>query len=370
MFTAIIVDDEKPILRLMEKTLSKNINYNVIGGYTSSKEALENILKLNPNVVFLDIEMPGISGIELAKQILDFNEDIQIIFVTAYENYAIDAFKVNAVDYILKPITQEEINRVTLKLKKKHGLQVNINEQDNSAYVICFGNIIMKNSKNKMEVKWSTSKTKELFAYFIYKNGQGIDKWELCEVLWPERDKKKTEHNLHNTIYRLKNSIKEAGIVNCINYKHGYYFIDFSKFECDLFEFHKFIREGVKINQQNVDLFEKKLSLYTAELFGCESYNWSIDYSETLKRSYSEGLIKISDYYFDNQEYFKAEERLKKLLHFNLYDERAHELLLKIYFHIGNRIDFLKHYDKMYDIFSRELNLEPNQRIKKMRNML
>lgn len=366
MFTTIIVDDEKPILSLMEKILSENINYNVIGGYTSSKEALENILKLNPNVVFLDIEMPGIGGIELAKKILDFNEDIQIVFVTAYENYAIEAFKVNAVDYILKPIAKEEINRVTLKLKKKFGLSNKIDEQDNSPYVICFGNVIMKNSTNNIEVKWPTAKTKEIFAYFIYRNGQSIDKWKLCEVLWPESDEKKTEHNLHNTIYRLKNAIKEACIVNCINYKQGYYFIDFSKFECDLFEFHKFIKEDIKINQQNVDIIEKKLSLYTGELFGCESYTWSIDYSETLKRSYSETLIKISNYYFDNKEYFKAEERLKKLLHFNIYDERAHELLLVIYFNIGNRIEFLKHYEKMYDIFNRELNLEPNQSIKKM----
>ncbi len=65
--------------------------------------------KLKPDLIFLDIQMPKLNGIEVAKKILDANHHPYIVFVTAYEKYAIDAFEVDAMDYILKPITEERL---------------------------------------------------------------------------------------------------------------------------------------------------------------------------------------------------------------------------------------------------------------------
>ena len=171
--------------------------------------------------------MPGMNGIELAGAILARDESVQIIFVTAYQHYAIDAFKVNAVDYLLKPVSELEIERVVNKLLKTQLLLGKKPEQGEVYRIYCLGGFNVYGDSGARPIKWPTAKTEELFAYFLYQKGKSIDKAKLQETLWPEMDREKAEHNLYNTIYRLRLSLREAGIVNPINNQLGTYRGDF-----------------------------------------------------------------------------------------------------------------------------------------------
>ena len=111
----IIMDDEAPVLRLTKHVLESFTDVQIIGEYTDSSTGLQAIREMQPDICFLDIEMPGLNGIEVAKGLIDSN--VHVVFVTAYEQYAIQAFKVNAVDYILKPISRQEVERVLHKLR-------------------------------------------------------------------------------------------------------------------------------------------------------------------------------------------------------------------------------------------------------------
>ncbi|MCB7480745.1 LytR/AlgR family response regulator transcription factor [Christiangramia sediminis] len=102
----IIVDDEPVALDILENHLSKIAKIEIIGRCRNSTEAFNMINANKTDLIFLDINMPGISGISFAKSI---NKNIRIIFTTAYREYAIEGFDLHAVDYLLKPISFDRL---------------------------------------------------------------------------------------------------------------------------------------------------------------------------------------------------------------------------------------------------------------------
>ena len=101
---AVLVDDEQLARDELAYLLGQVGGVEVIGQAGNGVEALGAIDKLQPDVVFLDVQMPGLTGFEVARRLVDTNAPSHIVFVTAYDQHAIEAFEVNAVDYLLKPV--------------------------------------------------------------------------------------------------------------------------------------------------------------------------------------------------------------------------------------------------------------------------
>ena len=107
-FSAILIDDEISNLKGLENKLNKSFkSIEVLHLFQKPEDAIEYLNKEQPDIVFLDIEMPRINGFELLSKINTIN--FQVIFITAYSEYAIEAFKQNAVDYVLKPIDDDDL---------------------------------------------------------------------------------------------------------------------------------------------------------------------------------------------------------------------------------------------------------------------
>lgn len=114
---AIIADDEDQLRSYLKSRLSDVWPDLVICGEArNGPEALELIEKHRPHIAFLDIRMPGLSGIEVAKKIAG---SCWVVFITAYDQYAVEAFESEAVDYLLKPVTRERLGKATERLKKQ-----------------------------------------------------------------------------------------------------------------------------------------------------------------------------------------------------------------------------------------------------------
>src|SRR5262245_41339372 len=101
---AVLVDDEQLARDELGYLLGRVGGIEIIGQAGNGVEALTTIDRLHPDVVFLDVQMPGLTGFEVARRMLDTQASSHIIFVTAYDQHAIEAFEVNAVDYLLKPV--------------------------------------------------------------------------------------------------------------------------------------------------------------------------------------------------------------------------------------------------------------------------
>lgn len=113
---AIIVDDERLARNELRNLLSEFPEIEIIGEAINAADALLKIEELQPDIVFMDIHMPGTNGIEALRQLKELEEIPKVIFVTAFDDHAIEAFRVNALDYLLKPVDPERLNETINKL--------------------------------------------------------------------------------------------------------------------------------------------------------------------------------------------------------------------------------------------------------------
>jgi len=115
---ALIVDDEYPARKELRFLLNKFDNIEVVGEATNAQEALTLIKALDYSILFLDIEMPGMNGLEVGAKVQEMPNPPHVVFVTAYDEYAVRAFEVNAVDYILKPFDEKRLTQTINKIIK------------------------------------------------------------------------------------------------------------------------------------------------------------------------------------------------------------------------------------------------------------
>ena len=115
----VLIADDNPIIRLILKRVMGEILYTRVVGEAEDGSQLVNLAKkLAPDIIFIDVSMPGLNGLEASKQIISINPDIFLVFATAYDNYAYDAFQVYAFDYILKPFKIDRIRQTIERIKK------------------------------------------------------------------------------------------------------------------------------------------------------------------------------------------------------------------------------------------------------------
>jgi len=131
LFTCIIVDDEPPAIRVIEKFISQLKGLELIASSSIALEGLELIQQNQPDIVFLDIQMPNLTGIQLSKLI---DPNVNIIFTTAYTQFAVEGFELNAVDYLLKPIAFPRFIEAVEKVKKKKTLVKETSNLNNEEY--------------------------------------------------------------------------------------------------------------------------------------------------------------------------------------------------------------------------------------------
>jgi two-component system, LytTR family, response regulator len=111
---ALIIDDERIARQELKRLLSAHPEIEIVGEANTGEQALELIAQLSPDVIFLDVQMPGMSGFELLEQLDDVP---QVIFTTAYDEYALKAFEVSALDYLVKPVAPARLSAAIAKLR-------------------------------------------------------------------------------------------------------------------------------------------------------------------------------------------------------------------------------------------------------------
>lgn len=230
-----VVEDEAPSRELVKRMLMAFSEVEHVLCYPLPSEALEALPLEKPDLIILDIEMPGITGIELAKRLRKDLPQAAIAFLTGYKQYAIEAFDVEAIDYLLKPYEESQIKRVIERAMKQG--QVEIEPVTTlQTQIRCFGSFEVINPEGQF-VKWSTKKSQELLAYLILHRNQRIDKDRLCDALFPDKPRSKHSNNLNITAYRLRKDLQEHQIdIQVLSEKGSQegYGINLDSSSCDL----------------------------------------------------------------------------------------------------------------------------------------
>lgn len=346
---AVIIDDEYPALDELKYFLKQN-GAEVIGAFTDPYKGFEFIEREKPDAVFLDIDMPEISGIELGIRIQEILPGVTIIFVTAYPQYALEAYKAHPLDYIIKPIEEEYFSQTMRYIeqnKKSRGLK-----KSGSTQVLCFGEFTVIGNAI---VRFTYQKTRELLAYLICNADRTIYKDELIYDLFGAQDTKKASNYLRVTLYRLRSALMTCDIGKEELLIREDYSIEIRDGICDFIDLCRFFSRNNIIDSSNADEAERIISLYKGDLFVDLEYLWAEEKRQWAVVRIEEVIIKTAAYYLSCNNEKKAEGLLLRLIEVNPYSEQGYTLLMDLYIWRGDHINFEFNYSR-YKKIMKELH--------------
>lgn len=226
------VDNEVPALNILSRAILEAQPDADLRSYQRISDVIRAVRMegFRPDVAFLDIEMPGMSGLELASVIKITYPNVNIIFVTGYSSYALDAMALRPSGYILKPATREKIQIEFENLRNPPARTV----PPKAMRVQCFGSFEV--FLNEKPLKFSRLKSKELLAYLIDRRGAGSTSSEIAAVLW-EDDVYDRSRQKQLSVIRLElmKSLKEIGYEHIIIKNRDAMAVDITAFDCDYY---------------------------------------------------------------------------------------------------------------------------------------
>ena len=240
----ILVDDEEPALHDLENILKETAPDSEIFSFTSPYMAVERSKKEKIDTAFLDVELGNYSGIALAKKLKDIQPDMHIIFVSAYSQYAIDAFSIHANGYLLKPADKDDV------LKELTFLYGRSKDDYKKTRIQTFGGFEVFVDGKRIE--FSRGKAKELLAYLVDRKGCGTTTRDACAILWEDSPYNNAQKNYFQTIVSdLRKTLKAAGIEDILKKSRNSLAIIPEKIDCDVYRFMKGDPEAVNSYRHN-----------------------------------------------------------------------------------------------------------------------
>ena len=226
MMKIILVDDEKIIREGAASVIRKVVPEAHLVTCANAEEALRAVEQENYNIAFLDVEMTGMNGIELAHRIKKDHPGTNIIFCTAHPHYTGDAMRLHASGYIVKPLTADKLRAELAELRHPivapaPGLRIQ-----------CFGNFEM--FFNEEPIRFKFSKTKELVAYLVDRKGALVNSAEIQAILWEDED--------HPSYYKqlrkdLADTFGQLGLEDAVMVVRGGMSVVPSKMQCDFYDY-------------------------------------------------------------------------------------------------------------------------------------
>ncbi|RKN74171.1 response regulator [Paenibacillus ginsengarvi] len=358
---AILADDEELALRYLEKQLLAIGSVEVIGKYADVEEALEAVAANPPDVVFLDIEMPVLSGVEAAELLAQRAPGTDIVFVTAFEEYAVKAFELNAVDYILKPVEKERLARTVARLAERKG-HPPIPPASRAVMIRSFQVLEMDLAKTE-PIPWRTTKAQELFAYLLHHRAQPVRKDALLEVLWPEVDIKRGYTQLYTTIYQIRKTMESLGAdVRIVNYEKGYR-LELNDVKIDAEEWEKGVME-TKLEPGTLELHLGLLELYRGDYLAEYDYLWAESERQRLKTICFRHVMRLAEWLDSEGKRMEAVSVYYRALRMFPYSEEVHFSLMRQYAKLGDWSSVDKGYAALERMMRDEFDSEVPQPIR------
>lgn len=238
--TVLAVDDEPIALDVLCRAIREALPDCTLLDFADPLEALEAVKggRCFPDIAFLDVEMFEYTGLELAKQLKDIYSGVNIIFVTGYVQYALEAFELHVSGYVLKPARTETIRRELEHLR--HPVK---RAEDGRLRVQCFGNFEV--FFREQPLNFARSKSKELFAYLVNRRGAMCTVRELAAVLWEDKPySTATQSHLRQLVKDLTDTLENVGASDVLCRGRGRLSVRPEAFSCD---YYGFIRGDVEM---------------------------------------------------------------------------------------------------------------------------
>lgn len=222
----IVVDDERIILNAETVTIKRVMPDANVYSFQNTKDALAFAEKNKVDIAFLDINIRGKTGLELANKLKSINSRINIIFCTGYSEYSLDALELYCSAYLIKPLTEEKINKAI------ENLRYPLTEKINGFKVKCFGSFELYKDAQPIEFKYK--KTKELFAFLIDRNGATVSTKDISSALYEGEDRLSYVRNLRAD---LKNTFENLNLSEALIRSGANIGVNVGRIDCDYYDF-------------------------------------------------------------------------------------------------------------------------------------
>lgn len=367
MMKAVCIDDEKLALEYMTHLLKKVDNVEVVESFQQAEKGLEFILQESIDVVFLDIQMPEIDGLELAEKILEKKPFIHIVFVTAYNEYAVTAFELNAIDYLMKPVKLERLEKTIERLKLEQSFHERLESKKGDFLNIQVGNNVSFALANEKlsPIKWRTTKARELFLYLLQNKETLVHKGTLMEVLWSEDELDRGYSILYTTVYNVRKALQDfADYVTIKNTNDGY-LLKLNKVRVDLHEWERGLQKlPDEVTEKTIDDYLKVMALNSGPYLDDYDYIWVESEKQRLEKQWVNTMKKIIDYYIERDQYDEALQQLIKLVDRAPELEDAHLMLMELYA-LKNQAKLVEQQYEKYINIQGYYGLRPSPKIRK-----
>lgn len=363
---AVLIDDDKLALNILRHQLARYPDIEIEESFTDPLEALDRIKTIKPDVVFLDINMPQLIGLDAASQIKGVDQNTEVVFVTSHNRYAVDAFEVNALDYLVKPVSERRLAKTIQKILSKNKALDNSQNQEGPPVKIleikCLGRFQI-NWEDKQPIIWRSALTRELAAYLIQNRGKKMSKERIVEELWSGDNPKTSVTRLYSGMHYIRKALESYDIKREMIELSGKYVVRLGsgiKPDTALFE------DAVLNSDDTADIssLEAIEDLYTGEYLEEESWLWAYPERERLNNIYTQFTTRIVKKYLDLLLYEKAETLLLKAFKKNPYEEEITSSLLQIYKKTNKKAKAAKHFTAYEEILKNELGINAEENIR------
>ena len=222
-----IVDDEPIMIKSFQRLSAGLESISLVGTFCYPEDALAFAKENDVELAVLDIAMPGMSGLELAKQLRAIRSDILICFITAFDSYVRESNELGADDYIVKPYKQETIEQMAARM------QLLARRQRRNIYIQTFGRFTVFKDGEPVPLR---GKAKEILALAVVKRGKEISNEECYSTIWENRPYDNISMKVYyNAVSRLKEALSEAGLSNLLFFTARGLLVNTELFDCDYY---------------------------------------------------------------------------------------------------------------------------------------
>lgn len=364
---AIVIDDEILAVEHIDRLLRK-AELSVFG-FTNPIEALESQQVKNADVAFLDIEMPVISGLRLAEKIQEINEDCEVVFITGHNQYAVEAFEVNALDYLLKPVTTGQVDRAIKRIIRRRGKREEISAHKesirNTIRISLFGKMSVTMGDVKKSLRFMTVKGAEIFCFMLLQKESEVSKWKLIDEIWPNKDLDKGDINLRSTVSRLNKTFRENSIrIAMKSTRNGYRLEILEEIVVDAFLLEGIADEKYMISENNIKSYEAILLDYNDMLFEEFDSEWCNIYRTIYNRYFRIAVRKLITYYKEVQpDPLIILNVIERIIKYEPYDENIRELSLDLIYKIAGRNGVKEYYEDFKKLLKNDLGMKPGEKL-------
>lgn len=359
MLSALIVDDEPLALKRLTALLRENgISEECCKCFLKWRDAYDYARSNRVDIAFLDISMPGIDGMKLAEMLRELNESIQVVFVTGYDAYAVQAFEADALDYLLKPFAADRVAKTLARFYKTKGQAV----AQPLLTVKLFGGLqILRGdlTSGQQPLRLRSPKTEELFAFLLCHGS--VSRELIIDTLWDGLETEKASKNLNSTLYYIRKAVGTPEKGNFIAADRNVIRIDREAINCDLYRFEDVVKQISQQPKNNISSLCKEVEmLYSGPLLQGKSYEWAVEKTRKIEQDYIKVLELAGNFFLEQHRLHDALHYFNEILKIDLLREDMAYQVLSIYLSLGRTNEALRYYRELEKLMGQELGMAPS----------